>query len=91
MKEEDPDLPPVYLGVTQMKFISEYDGNEYLAVTVRRLLHTDLPGYLTGPAVALGGVVGGPNVKNSTAKTFDEYKVKELAAMEYSRVPYFHQ
>jgi len=70
-----------------MKFISEYDGNEYLAVTVRRLLHTDLPGYLTGPAVAQGGI----NVKNSTAKTFDEYKVKELAAMEYSRVPYFHQ
>jgi hypothetical protein len=69
-----------------MKFISEYDGNEYLAVTVRRLLQGDLPGYLTGPAVAQG-----QNAKNNTAKTFDDYKVKELAAMEYSRVPYFHQ
>lgn len=73
-----------------MKFISEYDGNEYLAVTVRRLLQSDLPGYLTGPAVTkdfAGNIKG----NNQTAKTFEEYKIKELAAMEYSRVPYFHQ
>jgi hypothetical protein len=48
-QKEDENLPSVYLGVTQMKFISEYDGEEYLAVTVRRLLQSDLPGYLTGP------------------------------------------